>query len=65
VGGRVCVHQEVLREPMGLESGKWGLYIHKCVVPYRSACAIEPVIRGSVLRGWNVVIFLVETKLEF
>jgi hypothetical protein len=48
---------------MGLESGKWGLYIHKCVVPYRSACAIEPVIRGSILRGWNVVIFLVEALI--
>jgi hypothetical protein len=27
------VHQEVLREPLGLESGKWSLCIHKCVVP--------------------------------
>jgi hypothetical protein len=35
VGGRkrVCVYQEILREPMGLENGKWGLCIHKGVAP--------------------------------
>jgi hypothetical protein len=32
-GRRVCVHQKILREPMGLELGKWGLCIHKGTVP--------------------------------
>jgi hypothetical protein len=35
VGGRkrVRVYQEILREPMDLESRKWGICIHKGAAP--------------------------------